>query len=152
MKTLQAAAIGLTIFAAPALAQDRQKPADADSMMGMMTMRPGMEMSEADRGDMKAMQAMRQSMMKTAMTGDASGDFVRMMIPHHQSAVDMVDVLLAQKDVDPEIKEMAGKMKKDQTDEIGKLQKWLDARQKLWRPAGRRKGEERPPLPASQNL
>lgn len=130
MKTLFAAALALSVLASPVMAQEEQKPADADSMMGMMTMRPGMEMSEADRGYMKAMQAMQQSMMKAEMTGDASGDFAGMMIPHHQSAIDMVDVLLAQKDIDPEIKEMAEKMKKEQTKEIAKLQKWLEAHQK----------------------
>ncbi len=130
MKTIFAAALALSMLAAPALAQEEQTPADANSMMGMMTMRPGMEMSEADRGYTKAMQTMQQSMMKMEMSGDASGDFARMMIPHHQSAIDMVDVLLAQKDVDPEIKEMAEKMKKDQTEEIGKLQKWLETHPK----------------------
>lgn len=130
MKTIFAAALALSMLAVPALAQEEQTPADAHSLMGMMTMRPGMEMSEADRGYMKAMQTMQQSMMKMEMSGDASGDFARMMIPHHQSAIDMVDVLLAQKDVDPEIKEMAEKMKKDQTEEIGKLQKWLETHPK----------------------
>jgi len=130
MKTIFAAALALSVLTSPVLAQEEQKPADADSMMGMMTMRPGMEMSEADRGYMKAMQTMQQSMMKMEMTGDASGDFARMMIPHHQSAIDMVDVLLAQKDIDPDLKKMAAKMKKEQTKEIGKLQKWLEAHQK----------------------
>lgn len=130
MKTIVAAALALSVLTSPVLAQEEQKPADADSMMGMMTMRPGMEMSEADRGYMKAMQTMQQSMMKMEMTGDASGDFARMMIPHHQSAIDMVDVLLAQKDIDPDLKKMAAKMKKEQTKEIGKLQKWLEAHQK----------------------
>ena len=50
MKTIFAAALALSMLAAPALAQEEQTPADANSMMGMMTMRPGMEMSEADRG------------------------------------------------------------------------------------------------------
>lgn len=130
MKTLFAAALAFSVLAAPALAQEQQKPADADSMLGMMTMRPGTEMSEADRAYMKAMQTMQQTMMKTEMTGDASGDFARMMVPHHQSAIDMVDALLAQKDVDPDLKKMAEKMKKEQTKEIGKLQKWLDAHPK----------------------
>ena len=130
MKTLFAAALALSVLAAPALAQEQQKPADTDSMMGMMTMRPGAEMSEADRGYMKAMQSMQQDMMKLEMSGDASGDFARMMIPHHQSAVAMVDVLLAQKDIDPELKKMAEKMKEDQTKEIAELQKWLEAHPK----------------------
>ena len=130
MKTVFAAALSLFLLGGAALAQEQEPAAEAESMMGMMTMRPGMEMSEADRGYMKAMQTMQQSMMKMEMTGDPSGDFARMMIPHHQSAIDMADVLLAQKDVDPELKKMAEKMKDDQTKEIGELQKWLETHAK----------------------
>ena len=91
-----------------------------------MCSRSRAEMSEADKGYMKAMQTMQASMMKTEMTGDPGADFARMMIPHHQSAVDMAEVLLQQKDVDPAIRAMAEKMKKEQTREIGELKDWLD--------------------------
>ena len=94
-------------------------------MQGGMMMKPGMQMSEADRGFMGAMQTMGQSMMKMEMTGDPSADFARMMIPHHQSAIDMSQVLLQQKDVDPEIKAMAEKIIKAQKSEIAKFQAWL---------------------------
>ena len=130
MKTVFAATLSLFLLGGAALAQEQESAAQAESMMGMMNMRPGMEMSEADRGYMKAMQTMQQNMMKMEMTGDPSGDFARMMIPHHQSAVDMAGVLLAQKDIDPELKKMAEKMKEDQTKEIGDLQKWLEAHTK----------------------
>ena len=122
----------LALQASPALADDvpdpaAQQSAAEDSMMGMLSMKAGAEMSEADRGYMKAMQAMQQTLMKTEMSGDASGDFVRMMIPHHQSAIDMIDVLLAQKDVAPEIARMAEAMRAAQAREIVEMQKWLDA-------------------------
>jgi uncharacterized protein (DUF305 family) len=120
-----AAALGLALLGGSAAAQEAMD--HGDSMMGMMTMRPGMEMSEADRGYMKSMQTMQQNMMKMEMTGDPSGDFARMMIPHHQSAIDMANVLLQQKDVDPEMKTMAEKMRDDQTKEIAELQKWLES-------------------------
>lgn len=97
-----------------------------DSMLSMLTMKPGSEMSEADRGYMKAMQAMQQTLMKTEMTGNPGGDFARVMIPHHQSAIAMVDVLLAQKDVDPQIRQMAEKMRADQAREITEMQAWLE--------------------------
>jgi uncharacterized protein (DUF305 family) len=48
-----------------------------------------------------------------------------MMIPHHQSAIDMSQVLLQQKDVDPEIKAMAEKIIEAQKSEIAKFQAWL---------------------------
>jgi uncharacterized protein (DUF305 family) len=133
MKTvLPAAVLSILLLAAPAPAQDKEAAeaaATPETLLGMMTMKPGAEMSEADRGYMKSMQSMQQSMMKTEMTGDPSGDFARMMIPHHQSAVDMVDVLLAQADVDPAIRKMAEKMKADQVKEIAEMKEWLDKHQ-----------------------
>lgn len=125
-------AFALVLMALPAAADDvadpaAQQSAAEDSMLGMLTMKPGAELSEADRGYMKAMQAMQQTLMKTEMSGDASADFVRMMIPHHQSAIDMIDVLTAQKDVDPQIREMADRMRAAQAKEIVEMQKWLDA-------------------------
>lgn len=104
-----------------------QQSAAEDSMLGMLTMKAGVEMSEADRGYVKAMQAMQQTLMKTEMTGRADSDFLRMMIPHHQSTIDMVDVLLAQKDVDPEIRKMAEAMRAAQAKEIVAMQAWLEA-------------------------
>jgi uncharacterized protein (DUF305 family) len=97
-----------------------------DSMLGMLTMRPGGEASEADRGYVKAMQTMQQTLMKTEMSGTAGGDFLRVMIPHHQSAIDMIDVLLTQKDVDPETRKMAEGMRAAQAKEIVEMQAWLE--------------------------
>jgi uncharacterized protein (DUF305 family) len=101
--------------------------AQAQDMSKMMMMKPGMEMSEADKGYMSAMQGMSDIMMKTELTGDPDGDFVRMMIPHHKAAVDMAETLLKQKDIEPEIAKMAEKIKKDQLAEIAIMQKWLAA-------------------------
>lgn len=134
-RTLVFAGFALCLFAQGAIAQEEAVPppkeaAAEDSMLNMLTMRPGAELSEADRGYMKAMQAMDQAIMKTEMSGNPSGDFVRLMVLHHQSAVAMVDVLLAQKDIDPAIKEMAEKMKADQQAEIAKMQAWLEANPK----------------------
>lgn len=116
--------------AAYAIAQTQSGSGPMGGMMHgemMMNMKPGMQMSEADKGYMAAMQAMGQSMMEMKMTGDPSADFVRMMIPHHQSAVDMAKVLLQQREIDPEIKTIAEKIIVDQTKEIDQLQAWLKA-------------------------
>jgi uncharacterized protein (DUF305 family) len=106
MKTILAAGLSLLLLGAPASAQDEDAAAAAASPETML------------------------GMMKTEMTRDPRGDFARMMIHHHQSAIDMVDVLLQQKDVDPEIRNMAEKMKKDQTSEISQLKSWLDSHQR----------------------
>jgi uncharacterized protein (DUF305 family) len=92
----------------------------------MMHMKHDMQMSEADKGYMAAMQKMQQDMMSKEMTGDPTADFVRMMIPHHQSAIDMANVLLKEKDADPAIKTMAEKIVADQQKEIDEFSKWLN--------------------------
>ena len=127
-----ALALAASLLACPARADDApdpaaQRSAAEDSMMGMLTMRAGADMSEADRGYVKSMQTMQQALMKTEMTGDASGDFARVMILHHQSAIDMIDVLLAQEDVAPEIARMAEAMRATQAKEIVQMQKGLEA-------------------------
>ena len=130
---LPVALLSLLLLAVPVAAEDKEAAeaaASPETLLGMMTMKPGAEMSEADRGYMKSMQTMQQSMMTTGMSGDPGGDFARVMIPHHQSAIDMVDVLLAQKDVDPAIRKMAEKMKKDQAGEIAAMKAWLEKHQK----------------------
>ncbi len=63
-------------FAAPAMAQSD----DHGTVHGEMSMHQG----SAD-----AMETMMQAMDAIEPTGDADADFLLMMIPHHQSAVDM---------------------------------------------------------------
>lgn len=79
--------------------------------------------SPSTKGYMDAMSKMQASMPKDH-TGDADKDFARMMIPHHQGAVDMAKVEI-QYGKDPELRKMAEKMVKDQEKEISDLQKWL---------------------------
>lgn len=134
MKTCAVLIIAATLIALPAAADEAtpaaQQSAAEDSMLGMLTMRAGAEMSEADRGYMKAIQAMQQRLMKTEMSGNASADFARLMIVHHQLAIDIVDVLTAQKDVDPLVRDMADKMRAAQAGEIVEMQAWLEAHPK----------------------
>lgn len=131
MNRVATATLLLLLSAMPAHADGATDPAARecaaeDNMLGMLTMKPGAEASEADRGYMKAMQTMQQTLMKTEMSGTTGGDFLRMMIPHHQSAIDMIDVLLAQKDVDPETRKLAEDMRASQAKEIVDMQAWLE--------------------------
>src|SRR6516162_1439174 len=50
--------------------------------------------SPADKALMQAMMDMHHSMMGMQLTGSADHDFVVMMIPHHQSAIEMARVEL----------------------------------------------------------
>ena len=69
--------------------------------------------------------AMQHGMgMDMPMTGDQDVDFARMMIPHHQGAIDMARVQL-EKGRDPRMRELAQKIIADQEREIGILNDWL---------------------------
>ena len=57
--------------------------------------------------------------------------FINAMIPHHQSAIDMAQVALAESD-NPAIRDLAGRIVEDQTREIEQLRGWLEE----WYPGG----------------
>jgi len=65
--------------------------------------------------------------MDITYTGDADIDFARGMVPHHQGAVDMIEVL-RKNGKNEELREMAEFMAKWQQVEIEIMNKWLAAR------------------------
>ena len=52
--------------------------------------------------------------------------FSRMMIPHHQQAVEMSDMILGKQGIDPRVVDLAKKIKAAQGPEIEKMQGWLN--------------------------
>ncbi|MBA2562796.1 MAG: DUF305 domain-containing protein, partial [Chitinophagaceae bacterium] len=73
---------------------------------------------------MQAMNTMMDKMTGMKMTGDADKDFVSMMIPHHQSAVDMAENEISHgKHV--EMKKFAQKVIDSQSKEIKEFNDWL---------------------------
>ncbi len=52
--------------------------------------------------------------------------FVQMMIPHHEGAIEMSDLLLAKSGVDAEVVELAEQIKTAQGPEIEQMEAWLD--------------------------
>jgi len=80
--------------------------------------------AESDEG--KAFAAANEKMMKDMSaqpSGDADRDFVMMMIPHHQGAIDMAQIEL-QFGKDPMLRQMAEAIIKAQEDEIATMKKW----------------------------
>jgi uncharacterized protein (DUF305 family) len=109
---LSAILVAYSLVAAPAFAQD-------------MNMQGGTDMSgsPADQANMQAMQKMQNDMPKKG-SGNPDRDFVMMMIPHHQGAIDMAHVEI-QYGKDPKLKRMAAKIVKDQEKEIREMKDWL---------------------------
>ena len=76
----------------------------------------------------EAMNLMHRDMHNAQYSGDADHDFVTMMIPHHQGAIDMAKaVLLYGKD--PQMRRLAQEIITDQQSEIQLMQLWLKQHQ-----------------------
>jgi uncharacterized protein (DUF305 family) len=73
-----------------------------------------------------AMERMQQGM-GAPMSGDPDVDFARMMIPHHQGAIDMARSEL-EHGKDEELRRMAQKIIDDQEREIAELKDWIARR------------------------
>ena len=56
---------------------------------------------------------------------DADVSFAQNMIPHHQQAIEMSDMILDKQGVDPAVVSLAGEIKNAQGPEIELMQRWL---------------------------
>ena len=98
----------LLLIAGPAVAQDHS----------------GHDMQGAMPGHMAAMDKMMNAMDGMETTGNADADFLIMMIPHHQSAIDMAEVEL-EHGSDAETREMAQQIIDAQKGEIAEMRAML---------------------------
>lgn len=70
------------------------------------------------------MAVMNDGMTRAPMNGVAEHDFITMMIPHHQGAIDMAKAVLLNTS-DPELTNLAQGIITEQQNEIRVMQAWL---------------------------
>ena len=74
----------------------------------------------------EAANAKMHSGMMIDYTGDADYDFANGMIPHHQGAVDMAEVLLKHGGQDASLQQLARDILLSQTREIRQMKRWME--------------------------
>lgn len=79
--------------------------------------------SPADKAFMAGMMTMSHDMDAVKPTGNTDKDFVAMMLPHHQGAVDMAKVELRY-GKDPMLRKMAADIVRSQDQEITEMKAW----------------------------
>ncbi|MBI0004497.1 DUF305 domain-containing protein [Bartonella sp. M0177] len=88
--------------------------------------------SQALSASSSALDKVNKTMMKNMsikMSGNADVDFIKMMLAHHQGAVDMAEVELKY-GKDPEARKLAETIIAAQQKEIAQMQDWLKANEK----------------------
>jgi uncharacterized protein (DUF305 family) len=114
-KCMFAAALVMSALLSPA------QSADAEDMKGM-AMKPAT--SPADKAFSATMKTMMDGM-HVKPTGKPDEDFARMMIPHHQGAIDMAKVEI-QYGTDSELRQLATDIVAAQQKEIAQMKAWLE--------------------------
>jgi uncharacterized protein (DUF305 family) len=77
-----------------------------------------------------SMEKMHLAMASVASSNDSDADFVRLMLPHHQAAIDMAKAQLTY-GKDPQMRRLAQEILTDQQSEIELMQLWLTQRAAL---------------------
>jgi uncharacterized protein (DUF305 family) len=85
----------------------------------------GNNTSGMDHGS--ATQGASSSVSNPGQFNDADVMFVQMMIPHHEQAIDMSDMVLNKKGISPEVTTLAKQIKAAQQPEIDLMNTWLEA-------------------------
>lgn len=84
--------------------------------------------ASASSAAFEAANAKMHKNMAVPLTGDADRDFLAGMVPHHQGAIDMAEVVLKY-GKDPKVKKLAQNIIKAQKQEIAMMNAWLKEKQ-----------------------
>ncbi len=111
----------------------------AISMLGPILVRASTDSSDGQsRTDVNwseliaSMHKMHMAMGAIKPSGDSDVDFVRLMLPHHQAAIDMAKTQLLY-GKDPQMRRLAQEIITDQQLEIELMQRWLKQRESTQR-------------------
>ncbi len=131
MKRVLLASVATLFATAAAIAAD---PAPMPGMdmkpgMGMKMMAPDPSDSASTKDFKAAMAKMMEGMPMMKFTGDADADFMSHMRAHHQGAIDMAKVVLAN-GKDLEVKKLAQDIVTAQEKEIVVIDAWLKTKAK----------------------
>ncbi len=125
MKPSALAAVLLLVLAGPAVAQSPHPHGHSAGAQTAPPMAGGA--SDATKAYMAAMDKMHGPMMQGLQEPDPDVAFVKGMIPHHQSAIDMARIVL-QHGKDETVKRWANDVIREQQREITEMQEWLKRR------------------------
>ena len=120
-RILLTAAVG-ALLTGSVLAQQASMPGMDMKGMDMKMMMPGANDTPSTKAYKMAMMNAMQTM--PAFSGDADIDFMKHMRPHHQAAVEMAKVVLAN-GKDDEVKKLAQDIITAQEKEIAAIDAWL---------------------------
>ena len=84
----------------------------------------GTESAEHDHGTHEH-ETTSQAADGSAAHNEADATFARDMIPHHEQAIVMSDIVLSKRDMDPRVTELADQIKAAQGPEIETMKQWL---------------------------
>ncbi|MET0887566.1 MAG: DUF305 domain-containing protein [Mycetocola sp.] len=82
-------------------------------------------MGGMDMGSSTSMATPSASADAAGTFNDADVMFAQMMVPHHEQAVEMSDMLLAKDGIDQQVADLATEIKEAQQPEIDQLNEWL---------------------------